>query len=111
MRFPAEVEKQLVDQWIATWMQRAQEEVRQSERFQAEERNRGQELAQKEYAASSLQPLADALANDPTIGAAPSLVLLLQGTLKLCIRELELNPRVTNQKSNLVELVEWVRKQ
>ena len=111
LRFPAEVEKQLVDQWIATWMQRAQEEVRQSERFQAEERNRGQELAQKEYAASSLQPLADALANDPTIGAAPSLVLLLQGTLKLCIRELELNPRVTNQKSNLVELVEWVRKQ
>jgi hypothetical protein len=111
LRFPSEVENQLVDQWIATWLQRAQEEVRQSERFQTEERNRGQELAQKEYAVFSLQPLADALVNNPTLEAAPSLVLLLQGTLKLCIRELELNSRVTTQKSNLVELVEWIRKQ
>jgi hypothetical protein len=111
LHFPAEVEKQLVDQWFGTWLQRAQEEVRQSERIQAEEKNDGQELALKEYASASSQPLANALADDFTIDANKSLELLLQGTLKLCVRELELNPRLTNQKTSLVELVEWIRKQ
>jgi hypothetical protein len=111
LRFPAEVEKQLVEQWIGTWLQRAQEEVRQSERVQAEERNIGQTLGLKEYATASSQLLANLLADDFSAEAKQSLELLLQGTLKLCIRELELNPRLTNQKESLVELVEWIRKQ
>ncbi|HEX9027746.1 MAG TPA: hypothetical protein VF823_01145, partial [Anaerolineales bacterium] len=111
LRFPLEVEKQLVDQWIATWLQRAQEEVRRSERVQAEERNTGQEQALKDYAAGATQVLAGVLESDASIGPNQSLEMLLQGTLKLCIRELELNPRMTNQKAGLVELIEWIRKQ
>jgi hypothetical protein len=111
LRFPAEVEKQLVDQWVGTWLQRAQEDVRQADQAQSEERNNGLELALKDYAAACSQNLANVLANDLTVGMTPSLEHLVRGTLKLSIREIELNPRLTNQKTNLVELLDWIRKE
>ncbi len=98
LHFPAEVEKQLVDQWFGTWLQRAQEEERQSERTQAEERNNGQELALKEYATASSQLLANALAKDLSIDANRSLELLLQGTLKVMCPRARAQPKVDEPK-------------
>ncbi len=45
LHFPVEVEDLLVQQWKATWLQRAQGEMRQAEHLQAEERMKSQQRA------------------------------------------------------------------
>ncbi|MGE5223438.1 MAG: hypothetical protein ACM3PY_13465, partial [Omnitrophica WOR_2 bacterium] len=109
--FPREVENQLVEQWKGSWLKRAHDEMKEIERYHAEARNTGQDQAWKEYASSTSQVLAGALATNPEIDMATSLELLVQGTLKLCLRDLDLAPRLTNQKTTLVDLIEWIRKQ
>lgn len=108
---PAKVETQLVDQWKASWLKRAQDETKEIEKMIAEARNNGQDLGLKEFSASVSQALSNALETDENLGMAASLETLAQGTLKLTLREPDLASRLTNQKTTLVELVEWIRKQ
>ncbi|RPI23326.1 MAG: hypothetical protein EHM70_22650 [Chloroflexota bacterium] len=121
LRFPDSVERQLVEQWRTTWMQRAEEESRNIERLNAEARLVGQDTAVKEFATASGQLLAMALQHLPEEHESlegeqmgpnmpESLRLLLQGTLKLCIREPLLQSRMSNQMNNLLEIIEWIRK-
>jgi hypothetical protein len=111
LRFPEEVEKRLVDQWQATWLERAREEVRLVDVIQARKRLEGQDRAAKEFAIATSQPLGLALENQQDVSTKESLRMLVQGTLKLCVREVELAPHITDQKSTLVELIEWIGKQ
>jgi hypothetical protein len=111
LRFPDEVETRLVEQWQTSWLERAQEEVRLGEVLHSQQRLEGQDLASKEFALATSLVLGSALEVNPDIPLKESLRLLVQGTLKLCVREVELSPRLTNQKSALVEMVEWIGKQ
>lgn len=111
LHFPEEVEKKLVEQWNATWLQRAREESEEVKYLQASEKDAGEDLAAKEFAAITSQPLADAVSTNQQIDLEASLELLLEGTQELCSREPELQNRLTDQKANLIELIEWVGKQ
>lgn len=115
LRLPSRIEEQLIDEWSASWLQRARSEYRQIERLHADEKLAGQSLALKEFAASTSQMLGAALAEPgdgrPEPDLPASLRMLLQGTLKLCIREPQLQQRLTNQMSELTEIIEWAGKQ
>ncbi len=45
---------------------------------------------------------------NPDLDPRDSLEKLVEGTLKLCVREPELFPRLTNQRKNLVEIIDWI---
>jgi hypothetical protein len=117
LRLPSKIEEQLIDEWSANWLQRARSEYRQIERLHADEKLAGQSLALKEFATATVQMLGNALAETDTAERRPepdlpaSLRMLLQGTLKLCIREPQLQQRLTNQMSELTEIIEWTGKQ
>jgi hypothetical protein len=116
LRFPGSVESKLVQQWQMTWLQRAQAEAREIDRLQAQVKNLGQEMALKEFALAASQQLGSRLVQLPPesmgqIGWAETLQSLVEGTLRLAAHEGDLQSRLTNQRSILVEIIEWVRKQ
>jgi hypothetical protein len=117
LRLPSRIEEQLIDEWSASWLQRARTEYRQVERLHADEKMTGQNLALKEFASSTTQMLETALLESEAgqvhadLELPASLKLLLQGTLKLCIRDPQLQQRLTNQMSELTEIIEWAGKQ
>jgi hypothetical protein len=116
LRFPSLVENKLVQQWQATWLQRAQAEAGEIDLLQSQVKNLGQELALKEFALAASQQLGSRLLQQPDSptpqsGWRETLQSLVEGTLRLTVREGELQPRLTNQRSILVEIIEWVRKQ
>lgn len=111
LRFPRPVEDQLVEQWKATWLQRAIEERKDVERLHAQERVAGQDVALKHFSTTASQNLVNTLPQDDSLELTETLKLLFQGTLKVILRESDLHPRLTNQKNDLVELIEWIRKQ
>ena len=115
LRLPSRIEEQLIDEWSASWLQRARSEYRQIERLHSDEKLAGQGLALKEFAASTTQMLGNTLAEagerQVELELPASLKMLIQGTLKLCIREPQLQQRLTNQMSELTEIIEWAGKQ
>lgn len=111
LRFPAEVESRLVDQWQASWLERAREEARLVEALHAQVRSQGQDQAAKQFAATTSQLLGTALAEEADLPIDESLRLLVKGTLKLCVRDVDLAPRLSGEKAALLELIEWIGKQ
>jgi hypothetical protein len=110
LRIPERVEEQLINEWSKSWLQRARSEYNQVETLHAAERLVAQSQALLEYSSTASQMLSPALLNgDPAqeLGGPASLRLLLQGTLKLCIREPQLQQRLTHQISALTEIIEW----
>lgn len=111
LRFPEEIETQLVEQWEASWLDRAQGDAKEAEILHAHKRLEGQDLALKEFAAATSQMLGSYLSANQDLDLRESLRMLVQGTLRLGARQVELSPRLTNQKAELVELIEWIGKQ
>ncbi len=110
LHFEEGVESQLVEQWKATWLERARREMKEVEEIQSEKRMRGQDEAARNFALSASQPLDRELKADPELGLKDTLEQLVKGTLALCNKS-ELQPRMTIQKASLSELIEWIRKQ
>lgn len=116
LRFPASVEKELIRQWKATWLDRADEERETITRQISFERLSGEEQALLEYADAASQflgPIVIDNANMPELlpDSADSLEFLIRGSLNQAIRDPELTPRLTTEKTHLVELIEWIRRQ
>jgi hypothetical protein len=110
LRLPPTVEDQLVDQWKASWLERAVDERKEMERLLAFERMRGEESAAKAFASYAGQMIDEAVEKRTSLSMPEAVEALVEGTLRLTIREPELNPRLTTQKNGLVELIEWIRK-
>jgi hypothetical protein len=116
LRFPRVVENKLVEKWQATWLQRAQREARDIDRLLAQVKTLGQDVALKEFAIASGQQLGRKLLQQspspaPSLGWRETLESLVEGTLRLSVHEADLQPRLTNQRNILVEIIEWVRRQ
>ena len=113
LRIPERVEEQLIDEWNKSWLQRARFEYSQVETLHSTEKLAAQSQALKEYSGAASQMLAAALLQRDLadeLNLPASLRILLQGTLKLCIREPELRQRLTSQISSLTEIIEWTEK-
>ncbi len=116
LHFPAGVEKELVKQWKATWLQRAQEERNVVDRRRSYNKLVGEENALLEFADAASQflgPIVIDNANMPELlpDLSDSLEFLVRGSLNQSIRDPKLHPRLTSEKTHLVELIEWIRRQ
>jgi hypothetical protein len=110
LRFPPMVEEKLVDQWKATWLDRAQAERKDVERVHAVQRHEGQELALKTFASAVSQSIVNKIDDKLRMGIGEGLEASVHGTFRMATRETNLYPRITNQISGLSEIMEWIRK-
>jgi hypothetical protein len=114
LRFPAPVEERLVNQWQVTWLERAKDDAKEVERQLGEERLRGEREALKLYALGASMVLSSHLPPPDEASKAPDLAdtleYLVQGTLSEYLRDPDLRNQLTYEKSNLANMIEWIRK-
>jgi hypothetical protein len=116
LRFPESVEEELQGNWKATWLERAQQEREAIVRQRSYEKLLGEEKALLDFADASslyLGPILIENANMPELlpDEADTLELLVRGSLSQCIRDSDLRSRLTTEKTELIELIEWIRRQ
>jgi hypothetical protein len=120
LRFPRTVESQLVQQWLSTWLDRAivEREAVEGKRGLAAET--GREAALLDFASTVSRNLYEAIVDDegellpseegerPDLAA--SLDMLVSGTQQLVTRSIRLHQWLTNEESQLLKLLEWIRR-
>jgi hypothetical protein len=120
LRFPPSVEDMLVQQWISTWLQRAQLERSVIERQRSYSAHDGKEAALKEFADHAVRLLSETLVDDqgqplpPARRVVPdlraSLERLLLGTQRMIIHDSHLHQILDNEEKEISDLIEWVRR-
>ncbi|HEX9616421.1 MAG TPA: hypothetical protein VGA03_03335, partial [Anaerolineales bacterium] len=120
LRFPPAVEDLLVQQWISTWLQRAQMERNFVERQRSYSVHDGREAALKEFADHAVGLLAQTLVDEqglplpPTQRLVPdlktSLEKLLAGTQKMIVHDSHLHQLLDYEEKEISDLIEWVRR-
>jgi hypothetical protein len=120
LRFPPPVEDLLVQQWISTWLQRAQLERNVVERQRSYAVHDGKEAALKEFADHAARLLAETLVDDegqplpPARRAVPdlraSLERLLTGTQRMIVHDSQLHQVLDYEEKEISDLIEWVRR-
>jgi hypothetical protein len=119
--FPPSIEARLVQQWISSWLERAEKERIRVEQLRSYTQLEGEKEAVLSFANAAASDLAQSLESlskkATTTGRAASidikssLELLLMGTHKLCIRDANLQNLLDGQERELVKLLEWLRSQ
>lgn len=114
MRMESTIEKKFVDRWKATWLQRAKEEQAYIENRQSIEKYKGVTSAQKDFSDIVTRSLYERLSpknelNDPPT-LSESVELLVRSTLNGIIRDPNLHNQLEEEETDLVELIEWLRK-
>ncbi len=115
LRFPKPIDDDLSKQWRATWLERAQEEQRNIRSRRMNAQHEGHQTALFDFAGMASRPLSKELIDfknapqhHPKL--SPTLEFLVRGTLEQCVRDPELNRHLTNEKNDLADLIEWIRK-
>ena len=119
LRFKPEVERKLVDDWVATWLQRARAERERIEARRLLQTEIGSRQAVKRLARAATRRFnTDLLQLPPPADEAELLLQMkttldgfLRGTLQECILEMQLRQRLANELNKLSEIINWVRMQ
>ena len=120
LRFPRTVESQLIQQWLSTWLDRAvlERETVEGKRGLAVEI--GRESALIDFAATVSRNLGESIVDDdgeplqfddterPDLAA--SLEMLVSGTQQLLARSTRLHQWLTNEESEIMKILEWIRR-
>jgi hypothetical protein len=115
LRFEPRVEDKLIGQWKAGWLELANRETNRMKQTQSYARHDGERQALKDFATYSSKLLGDYLIrNASTPDQAPdlshSLELMVRGTLDQCIQDQKLHANLTNEKPDIMDLIEWIRR-
>jgi hypothetical protein len=119
LQFPSAIEDQLVQQWLSTWLKRAQEERHGIEQQRSYTVHEGKSLALKEYAEQVKHHLETRLLDEygkcksdkrVVPGLASMLALLLEGTGDLVIRDTRIHRFLEDEEKNLADMIDWVRR-
>ncbi len=115
LNFPAEVEGRILGQWRDRWQDQARTTEAQALRLRSKKRVEGEQTALKDFADNATRLLGDYLihkAPDPSLAPdlSQSLELLVRGTHDQLVMDDYLRPKVTNEKQDLIELIEWIRR-
>lgn len=113
--FPREIEERLINQWKDRWQDLARESEMRAQQLRSKTRIEGEEAALKAFAEQATLLLGDHLIHHaPTPDKAPTdsqaLELLVRSTVDLLVQDDVLRSQMTNEKQDLVEIVEWVRR-
>ncbi len=109
LRFERKVEEKLVAQWRANWLERAKEEERYVRQQRSLAAHQGYEIALQDFAVSASRLPAAKLSQQSLPDLNAVLEFLVRGTLEQCIRDPELHQYLTNEKQDIVSLIEWIR--
>jgi hypothetical protein len=119
LRFKTEVERRLVDDWVATWLQRARAERAHIEASRNVSALDGRKRAVERFAAACTRRFdAEILAlprptqpGDEFFQMKITLDRLLRGTLQECILDPRLQQRLGTDLNSLSEIINWIRVQ
>jgi len=119
LRFKPEVERRLVDDWVATWLQRARAERGRIEALRNVHTLDGRQRAVERFAAACTRRFdAETLSlprpthsGDEFFQMKIALDRLLRGTLQECILDPQLQQRLGADLSSLSEIINWIRVQ
>lgn len=115
LRFPDSVEVNLIHQWRANWLEQAKDQEKIVSQQRSYARHEGERIALMNFSESASRLLGTYLVQKAATPAqAPdislTLELLVRGSLDQCIKDSVLLPHLTNEKADLIDLVEWVRR-
>lgn len=121
LRFEKKVEQQIEDKWFSYWKWRAELEREDIKRQQSYRRHQAEVEALLEFAYQAARPFEPDFLGTPRPPAGERVALrqqmnqalenLVRGTLDLCITNTQLHPRAENEEKQLIEIIEWIRKQ
>ena len=119
LRFKPDVERKLVDDWVATWLQRARAERERVEARRLVQIETGSRSAVKRLARAATRRFSTDLLQLPMPADEAELLLqmkttldiFLRGTLQECALEPQLRQRLTGELNQLSEIINWVRMQ
>ena len=119
LRFKSEVERRLVDDWVATWLQRARAERSRIEALRNVHTLNGRRRAVERFAAACTRRFdAETLSlprptqsGDEFFQMKITLDRLLRGTLQECILDPQLQQRLGADLNSLSEIINWIRVQ
>jgi hypothetical protein len=113
LQFPPEVENLLVQNWFSEWGFRADLERQLVEQRRRLAEHEGRTSALQQFSQAAISLLSEELQNQPPpiLELAYNLILLLQGVLNEMIRDKTLYSRLTYEERQLLDLIEWVRRQ
>ncbi|MEJ2304524.1 MAG: hypothetical protein P8Y14_23605, partial [Anaerolineales bacterium] len=118
LQFPPVIEDQLLQQWLSTWLKRAQEERHSIEQQRSYAVHEGKTMALKEYADQVKLQLEARLLDEygkcksdrrAVPGLASMLAMLLEGTRDLVIRDTRIHRFLEDEEKTLADMIEWVR--
>ena len=115
IRFPPEFEERLLGQWRDRWQDQARATEVRTQQLRSQKRIEGEQAALKAFAEYATQLLGDHLIHKvPGPAEAPdiseTLELLVRGTHDQVLGDDYLRPAITNEKQDLVDLIEWIRR-
>jgi len=109
LRFQPEVEKELLNNWKTTWLERARREREVVEKRRSYASEEGRQTAVVDFANAVSQELGSHSTAEHLDGK-DILKLLIQGNLQLCQGDPLLIPMAAEDVSHLRELLEWLEK-
>ncbi len=106
LRFPPNIEEQLVRQWSSTWLESAQADRERTDRLRGFVELRGQAEAERDYAQSLSSNL---LRHRPTRPKDTLKVLLMRSRDEL-VKNDRMHRRASMEREELEELIQWVER-
>jgi hypothetical protein len=119
LRFKSEVERRLVEDWVATWLQRARAERGHIEALRNVSVLNGRQRALERFAAACTRRFDAEILSQPGttqpdeefLQLKTTLERLLRGTLHECILDPQLQQRLGPDLNSLSEIISWIRVQ
>lgn len=119
LRFSPSIERKLVDDWIATWLQRAQAERERLDRLRSLNELEGKRDALLHFALASARKFDDQVFSQPKYKTAAeefeqlkdAVDRLSRGTITLCVSDPQLYQSLNLEVAEVSELINWIRVQ
>jgi hypothetical protein len=118
LRFEKKINQQLEDKWFSFWQQYAETERDYINRLRSYSMHAGEKDAQREFAYQATRRFDPSFLSSPKLDRRFSqdqmrdaLERLLRGTLLQCVQDTDLHPRLSGEESQIVSIINWLRKQ
>jgi hypothetical protein len=118
LRFEKKIDQQLEDKWVSFWQLRAEAERDFINRKRSYSMHEGEKDSQREFAYQATRRFDSNLINSPrpstpaeaNIQMRLALERMLRGTLGQCLQDTQLHQRLSGEESQLIAIIEWLRR-
>jgi hypothetical protein len=118
LRFEKKIDQQLEDKWVSYWYQRAEAEREYLIRRRSYSSHAGEKDAQREFAYIATRKIDEKFLKSPKTSSRFSkdqmreaLERLLRGTLTQCVQDPDLHQRLSGEETEIIQIINWLRRQ